>query len=65
MDKNIAIRVDNISKHFKVFFDKAATMKELLLFSKRRRYEERQMLDVCGYEHHTQGHCGKLRSAGS
>jgi len=50
MDKNIAIRVDNISKNFKVFFDKAATMKELLLFSKRRRYEERQVLDGISFD---------------
>lgn len=50
MDKNIAIRVSNISKCFKVFFDKAATMKELMLFSKRRRYEERQVLDGISFD---------------
>lgn len=50
MAKNIAIRVDNVSKCFKVFFDKAATMKELLLFSKRRRYEERRVLDGISFE---------------
>lgn len=50
MDKNIAIQVNNISKCFKVFFDKAATMKELMLFSKRRRYEERQVLDGISFD---------------
>lgn len=50
MDKNIAIRVNNISKHFKVFFDKGFTMKEVLLFRNRRRYEERRVLDGVSFD---------------
>lgn len=50
MEKNIAIRVNNISKHFKVYYDKAVTMKERLLFSKRRRYEERKVLDEISFD---------------
>lgn len=50
MEKNIAIRANHISKHFKVYYDKAVTMKERLLFSKRRRYEERRVLDEISFD---------------
>ena len=50
MDNSIAIRVNNISKHFKVYYDKAVTIKERLLFSKRRRYEERKVLDEISFD---------------
>lgn len=50
MENNIAIRVDNISKHFKVYFDKAPTIKERFLFSKRRKYEERKVLDEISFD---------------
>lgn len=50
MEENISIRVENISKHFKVYYDKAITMKERLLFSKRRRYEERKVLNEISFD---------------
>lgn len=39
-----AIVVDHVKKHFKVFLDKGQSFKERLLFRKRRRYENRQVL---------------------
>ena len=50
MDQNVAIHVNNISKHFKVYFDKGLTIKERLLFSHRRRYEERRVLNGISFE---------------
>ena len=50
MDKNIAIRANNISKQFKVYLDKGLTMKERILFSKRRKYEERKVLDGINFD---------------
>ncbi len=40
-----AIEVNNITKMFKVYLDKGHTMKEKLLFRRRRAYEERKVLD--------------------
>lgn len=45
-----SIEVNNITKSFKVFLDKGRTLKELALFSKRRRYEERRVLDGISFE---------------
>ena len=45
-----AIEVHNISKRFKVYLDKGRTLKELLLFSKRRKYEEREVLKGISFE---------------
>lgn len=42
--KNIVIQVSNVSKNFKVFFDKANTLKERLLFFNRNSYESRKIL---------------------
>lgn len=39
-----AIEVHNITKSFKVYLDKGRTLKEIVLFSKRRRYEDREVL---------------------
>lgn len=50
MDKNISIHANDISKHFKVFFDKGLTVKERILFRNRRRYEVRQVLDGVSFE---------------
>lgn len=45
MEQNeIAIEVKNITKSFKIYLDKGAQLKERLLFRKRSRYEERQVL---------------------
>lgn len=45
-----AIKVQNVSKSFKVYLDKGNTMKEKVLFKKRRRYEERQVLKGISFE---------------
>lgn len=41
---NIVIKVSHVSKDFKVFLDKANTLKERLLFWNRNSYEERRVL---------------------
>lgn len=48
-DQN-AIEVHNITKQFRVYNDKGHTLKELALFSKRRRYEERNVLRGISFE---------------
>ncbi len=45
-----AIEVKNVKKKFKVFLDKGYTLKELTLFSKRRKYEEREVLKGISFE---------------
>ena len=44
MNPENSIEVKNLSKSFKVFFDKSNNLKELMLFWKRGRYEKRQVL---------------------
>ena len=39
-----AIEVKNITKKFKVYYDKGTTLKEKALFKKRRAFEEREVL---------------------
>ena len=39
-----AIEVKNITKKFKVYYDKGTTLKEKILFKKRRAFEERTVL---------------------
>ena len=45
MDNENAIEVKNVSKAFKVYFDKGTELKEKLLFWKRNRFENRVVLD--------------------
>ena len=40
MNDNIAIRVDNVTKKFKVYLDKGVYLKERVLFKQRSRYED-------------------------
>lgn len=42
--KNLAIEVKNVNKSFNVYYDKANTLKEKLLFFNRRKKEQRQVL---------------------
>lgn len=42
---NAAIQVSHVSKAFKVYYDKASSLKETLLFRKRRNHEVHQVLD--------------------
>ncbi|MDE6592819.1 MAG: ABC transporter ATP-binding protein [Oscillospiraceae bacterium] len=39
-----AIKVENVQKSFRVFYDKGRSMKEVVLFRNRRRYENRSVL---------------------
>ena len=43
-DNNIAIKVDNVTKEFKVYFDKPNTLKEKLVFWNRKKAEHRVVL---------------------
>ena len=43
MDKENAIEVKNITKDFKVYYDKGSERKEKMLFWKRNRYEKRHV----------------------
>ena len=44
MDKENAIEVKNITKDFKVYYDKGSELKEKMLFWKRNKYEKRHVL---------------------
>ena len=45
-----AIEVHNITKSFKVYLDKGHTLKERTLFSKRRKFENREVLKGVSFE---------------
>ena len=45
-----AIEVHNVTKNFRVYYDKGTTLKEKLLFSKRRKFEERKVLKGIDFE---------------
>lgn len=44
MQAENAIEVKNITKSFKVYLDRGETLKEKVIFKKRRKYEERKVL---------------------
>ncbi|MDE7311933.1 MAG: ABC transporter ATP-binding protein [Eubacterium sp.] len=50
MKPDHAIEVKNVTKKFKVYYDKGHTLKEKTLFKKRRSYEERTVLDGISFE---------------
>ena len=50
MKSENAIEVKNVRKAFKVYLDKGNTIKERILFTSRRRYEKRQVLDDISFE---------------
>ena len=43
--QNIAIRVENMTKEFKFFYDKPSTLKERLVFWNKKKSESRKVLD--------------------
>lgn len=45
MQNENSIEVNDITKKFKVYYDKGHTLKELSLFSSRRKFEERHVLN--------------------
>lgn len=50
MKQGNAIEVKNLTKKFKVYFDKGSELKERLLFRSRNRYEERWVLNGVSFE---------------
>ena len=50
MNSDIVIDVRNITKKFRVYFDKGSQLKEKLLFRKRTRYEERTVLNGISFQ---------------
>ena len=50
MKQGNAIEVKNLTKKFKVFFDKGSQLKERILFRNRNRYEERWVLNGISFE---------------
>lgn len=44
------IKVRDVSKHFKVYYDKGSELKERMLFWKRNQYEERRVLNQINFE---------------
>ena len=50
MKEENAIEVHNITKSFRIYLDKGHTMKEKILFRKRRAYEERSVLNGISFE---------------
>lgn len=49
-DNKVAIRVEHVSKEFRLYLDKGVYLKEKLLFRNRRRYEERKVLRDISFE---------------
>jgi len=50
MEEKYAIEVKDITKKFKVYYDKGAQLKEKLLFRGRNRYEERWVLQGISFQ---------------
>ena len=48
--EDIAILVQDVSKKFKVYYDKGTSLKEKVLFRSRRRYEEREVLKNISFQ---------------
>ena len=45
MNEEYAIRLINVKKQFRVYYDKGISLKEKVLFKSRNKYEERIVLD--------------------
>ena len=50
MNPENAVEVHEITKKFKVYYDKGHTLKEKTLFRRRRAYEERKVLNGISFE---------------
>lgn len=50
MKQENAIEVRNVTKSYKVYYDKGSQLKERLLFRNRNRYENRRVLDDISFE---------------
>ena len=65
MDKDIVISVKNVSKNFKVYFDKGTLLKERILFWKRNHYEKREVLKNISFDVHKGETVGLIGRNGS
>ncbi len=50
MENEYSIRVKDVHKSFKVYYDRSYSLKETLLFKNRRRFEERQVLKGISFD---------------
>ena len=50
MADEVAIRVSNLSKKFKVYYDKGRSLKEVILFRNRNKHEVRTVLDNVSFD---------------
>ncbi len=50
IDNELAISVKNITKSFKVYFDKGSSLKEKVLFKNRNRYETRTVIKGVSFD---------------
>ncbi len=48
--KDVTIQVRNVSKSFRIYFDKGHMLKEKLLFANRNKYETRKVLDDISFD---------------
>ena len=48
--REVVIQVRNMSKKFRIYFDKGHMLKEKLLFTSRNRYETRTILDNISFD---------------
>ena len=49
-DKNIAIRVDNVSKIYRLYNKPSDRLKEALGFTKEKKYREHKALDQVSFD---------------
>ncbi|MCH5203857.1 MAG: ABC transporter ATP-binding protein [Oscillospiraceae bacterium] len=49
-DEDIVISVKNVTKKFKIYFDKSSNLKEKILFRNRNRYSERNVLNGISFD---------------
>lgn len=65
MEKDVVISVKNVSKNFKVYFDKGTLLKERVLFWKRNHYEKREVLKDISFDVHKGETVGLIGRNGS
>ena len=50
MEDNVAIRVSNLTKKFKVYYDNGRSLKEVILFRNRNKHEVRTVLNDVSFD---------------
>ena len=64
-DKNIAIRVDNVSKIYRLYNKPSDRLKEALGFTKEKKYREHKALDQVSFDVHRGETVGIIGTNGS